>query len=225
MRTIGKLALAVGLAAVLSAPAQAQFGRRGGGAMAGFGALMSPAGQKELNLSEDQVAKLRDVSENLRTTMGEKFQSLQDVPQEERREKMQAIMSEVSEGLQKEVKGILNDDQMKRYQEISLQSMGIAAFEQEEVAKKLELTDDQKQQITTIQEDSRTQARSAFQNAQGDRQAAFQKIREIQDQAEQKVHALLTDQQKETWKGMTGKEFHFEPGPGGRPGGRRGPRN
>ncbi len=216
MRTIGKLALAFGLAAVLTAPAKAQFGMRGMGPMAGFGVLMSPDGQKELKLSEEQITKVQNLGENMRESMRETFQSLQDVPQDQRQEKMQAMMREVSEKLQKEIKGILNEDQMKRYKEISLQAMGFAAFEQEEVAKKLELTDEQKKKIEDIQQSVMEQTRSAFQDAQGDREAMVQKMREIREGAKTKALAVLTDKQKETWKEMTGKEFTFEPFGGGR---------
>lgn len=226
MRTIGKVALTLGLAALLTAPARAQFGRGGGmGPMAGFGVLMSPNGQRELNLTEEQIDKVREIGEGLQGTMREKFRELQDVAPEERAEKMQKAMAEVAEGVEKEIKEVLKEDQMKRYKEIKLQAMGVAAFEQEEVASKLELTDEQKQKIKDIQSDAQDKNRAVLEDLQGggDRQAAMQKMREIQQEARTKALAVLTDEQKETWKEMTGKEFQMQPfgGPGGPGGGRR----
>jgi Spy/CpxP family protein refolding chaperone len=211
MRTFGKSMLALGVAVILTAPAsvKAQGGRGQGGMMGGgaLGALMTPEGQKELSLTEDQLAKIRDVAQSIRTTRLEKFQALQDVAEEDRPAKMREIAREMSATTEKELKEILKPEQMKRYQEIDLQAQGINAFNQEEVAKRLKLTDDQKKKIADIQEDTQSQMREIFQNAGGDRQAAGQKMRELMTSSREKVTALLTEDQKATWKEMTGKPF------------------
>ncbi len=234
MRTIGKLTLALGLVAALglasSAKAQ-QGGRRGMGMGMGMGgsglmALMSPDGQKELNLTEDQIEKVRGVMENLRTTMQEKFQGFQDLAPEERQTKAQEVMKEVNAGVEKEIKEILKEDQFKRYRQISLQAMGAGAFADEEVAKKLQLTDDQKAKVKEILDGAQKERNTLMEEARqgGNPQETFGKMREIGVKAKDDAIAVLTDEQKEQWKELTGKEFRFQmgpPGAGGGPGRRR----
>lgn len=230
MRTIGKLTLAFGLLAALglasTAKAQPGGGRRGMGMgmNGGLMALMSPDGQKELNLTEDQVEKVRGVVEELGATMREKFQGLQDLSPEERQAKVQEVTKEVNAGIEKDLKDILKEDQLKRYRQISLQAMGVGAFSDEEVAKKLELTDDQKAKVKEIQDGAQKERQTLMEEARqgGNPQEAFGKAREIGEKAKEKAVGVLTDKQKEQWKELTGKEFKFQMGfPGGGGPGRR----
>lgn len=232
MRTIGKLTLAFGLLAALglasTAKAQPGGGRRGMGmGPSGMMALMSPDGQKELNLTEDQIEKVRGVMEDLGATMREKFQGLQDLAPEERQAKVQEVMKEVNAGVEKDLKDILKEDQFKRYRQISLQAMGAGAFNDEEVVKTLELTDDQKAKVKEILDGAQKERQTLMEEARqgGNPQEAFGKMREIGDKAKEKATALLTDKQKGQWKELIGKEFKFEMGPPGGGGPRRRPSN
>ena len=180
--------------------------------MGGMGVLMSPAGQKELDLTADQIEKVETLSQSTRESMREKMGSLQDVPQEERQQKMMAVMRKVNESTQTELKKILKDEQLKRYHEINLQTMGVNAFSSPQVVEKLKLTDDQKEKVATIESDLREEMQGLRGQNQGDFQAAFQKMAEKRKDALTKVTALLTDDQKATWKEMTGKPFEMPAG-------------
>ncbi len=223
MKKLSMLAMVVSVAILSANQAQAQ--RPGGpggrgmgmmGGMGGMGVLMSPAGQKELSLSDEQVEKIRTLAETTRESMQEKMSSLQDLPQEERREKMMAAMQEVAETNQAKVKEILKPEQLKRHHEINLQMMGANAFSQPHVAKKLKITDEQKEKIATIESDMREEMQGLRSQNQGDFQAMFQKRNEMREEAKTKVLAVLTDDQKATWKEMTGKPFEMPAGGLGR---------
>lgn len=214
MRMLGKAVLALGVAALLAGPAQAQ-GFRGGFGMGGnLGFLATNKGvQKELKVSDDQAQKIQQWSEEFRDKMREKMEA---IPQDERREKMPALMREMGEQSRKDLKGILKDDQMTRLEQIALQQRGPeAAVNDPKVAEKLKITDDQKNKIQSIQEDARGQmpSRDDFQN---DRDAAMKKMADVRKQSREKVMNLLSSEQKDTWKEMTGAPFEvrFE-----RPGG------
>ena len=233
MRTIGRVGLAFGLVVVLTANVQAQGQGQGrgrgmrmmGGRMAGVGVLMAPQAQEELGLSEDQIEKISEIRENMQASMMEKFQGLQDVPQDERQVKMQAVMSELGSGFETEIKDVLDEKQMARYKEMSLQAMGADAFNQSEVAEKLMLTSEQKEKIGTIMTTSQEETRTAFQDAMesGDREGLGPKMQELRTKAMADVTAVLTDEQKAAWKEMTGKPFTMPAfgGAGGAGGGRR----
>jgi Spy/CpxP family protein refolding chaperone len=211
MKKLGMLALVVSLAVLGADRAQAQ--RPGGrgmgmmGGMGGMGALMSPAVQKELSLSDDQVEKVSDLVRSNREEMREKMGSFQDLAPEERREKMMAVLRESEESSRAKLKDVLKADQLKRYEEINLQMAGLNAFSQPDVAKKLKLTDEQKEKVASLESDLRQEMRDLREQNQGDFRAALQKLREKQDEAKDKVVDLLTDDQKATWKEMTGKPF------------------
>jgi len=210
VRTLGKLALALGVAAVLTAPARAQ--QRGGfGMMGGPTALLTNKGvQKELKLSDEQTEKVTKIAADYRGKMQEK---MQDIPQEERREKMPAIMRELNTEVKGQLKDVLKPEQMARFEQISLQTQGANALADPEVAGKLKLTDDQKGKIKEINDDSRSQMREIFQSAGGDREEMQKKMAELRKDTNDKVMGVLTDSQKKTWKEMTGAPFEFRPEP------------
>jgi Spy/CpxP family protein refolding chaperone len=223
LRDLRRLAFSLALAAAFAAPAHAQRGQgRGMGMMGGGGGmavLSNPAGEKELSLTDEQKEKIADIRQNMMSDMRDKMQSIgQDASPQERMQKMQEVMRELNSGLDKDVKEVLKPEQYTRYQEIKLQSMGLDAFSDPEVAKKLELTDEQKEKLETLTNETRQETMETMQAARdsGDFQGAMGKVREIRDKALDDAKALLTEAQKETWSKLTGKPFKLEPmGPGG----------
>jgi Spy/CpxP family protein refolding chaperone len=218
LKIFGVAALAAAACLVATDQAHAQRGMgmmSGGGPMAGFRALTTPEGAAELKLTENQQAKLREVGDSMRTAMGDRFQSLRDelegASPEERQEKMQAAMKEVSDGTMKEVKVILNEEQLARYQQINYQAMGVDAFTQKEVAEKLKITDEQKTKIDALTAGMRQELGGLRGQFQDDFQGAMRKTQEVRKSTQEKVTALLTDDQKATWKELVGKPFTMPP--------------
>jgi hypothetical protein len=121
------------------------------------------------------------------------------------------------------VKEVLKPDQLKRLTQIQLQVRGVSAFEDEDVQKELKLTQEQKDDIKTIVEDTRKQAREAFQGAGRD-PTKFAEVRKkvmaVEDEGKDRVSKLLNDDQKKTWEQMKGEKFDtskLEFGPPRRP--------
>lgn len=207
MTRFGTLMVALGLAALVAAPAHAQGGRGFGMGMGGGAMLTNKGVQKELKLTDDQVQKVEALASSLRDSMRDRFQSLQDVPQEERGAKMQALMREVNEETNGKLKGIFSKEQMARYEQISLQTQGVNAFLNPDVQAKLKLTDDQKGKIRSLVEDMQGQMREVFQEFQNDREGATRKLTEMRKAVNDKAMNVLTDDQKKTWKELTGEPF------------------
>jgi hypothetical protein len=155
--------------------------------------------QKDLKLSDDQVKEVKDAVKKAT----EARQGLQDLDREERTKKIQEITKESDKAVAK----ILKKDQAKRLKQIALQVQGARAFADAAVAKELKLTDDQKKKLRAIQTEAQTALRDARQDAGGDREALQKKIREINKDTFDKAMKELTDDQKTTWKKMTGKKF------------------
>jgi len=214
MRTLGRLALSLGAVALLASPAMAQ--RGGGFGGGGYGALLTNKGvQKELKLGDDQVTKADKVAADIREKMMGLREKLQDVPQEERGEKMAELMKSINDDAKKSLADVLKPDQVKRLDQIRLQQNPAQSLAEADVQKSLKLTDDQKDKIKAINTESGTQMREIFQSAQNDREGAMKRIAELRKETTAKVTGLLTADQKATWKEMTGEayEVKFEPRP------------
>lgn len=217
IRTMGAVVGALALVMVATPAARAQGGRGGMGMMGGAGpmagvrVLSTPEGEKELNITDDQKAKIAELNENMRANMQEKFQGLREelegASPEERTEKMGAVMREVAASTMKDLKEILNADQMKRFDEISLQAQGFGAFMTPDVQTKLAITEDQKTKLKAAQDDLQAAMQDAFQQMQDDREAARAAMTKAQKTATDAAMNLLTAEQKELWKELTGKPF------------------
>jgi len=217
MRLLSKVVLAVGVAAFVGGPLWAQ-GFRGGG-FGGAMLLQNQSVQKELKLTDDQKKKLATINKEFREKHKDDYAKLfnQDTDPKERGELSDKLNHEQMEL----VKPVLTDDQHKRFHQIQLQVRGAGAFSDPKVQKALKLTDDQKDKIKTIEDDARQEMRDIFQNAAGDREAAGKKFASLRKETMEKASNVLTDEQKKTWKDMTGKPFEIkmEPPRGRRPNG------
>lgn len=226
MRTLCRAVLALGVLALVVHLAPAQQRQRGGGR--GFGGLGQLLGtkevQKELNLSDDQVEKAKKVADDVQKKHQEEMQKLfqdQDTPREERFAKMQEIQGKVRDETVKELGDVLKPEQTKRLKQLVLQQQaqmgGPGVFLSPDVEKALKLSDKQKEDFKTMQDDYRKQLQEAFQG--GFNEESRKKIEEMRKDAMANALKVLDDKQKKEWEEMTGSPFKFPApmrrGPGG----------
>lgn len=242
------------LTVATTAWAQQPQGRRPGGFLGGPGGpgggsgdwvqlLGSEQVQKELELVDEQKDGIRKVADEARERMREGFsgfQGLRDLSEEERNKRF-AEMREKAETMAKETRKKLEEvllpHQVERLQQISLQVRGAAALTDPEVAGKLGLSDDQKQQLQKAQEENREKMRGMFQGGGqgGSGEDAQRRFAEAREAAAASYLAVLTAEQKEQFEKLKGEKFELDMsqiqrrfgGPGGGTGGppRRRPGN
>ncbi len=206
----------LGLVAVLANPAFAQgrggFGR-GFGGLSGW--LNNESVQKELKLDDTQITKAKEVAQKIGDERRSKMEGFQDLSQEERREKMQTVNRELNEMTMKQIGEFMKPEQIARLKQINYQQMGAMAFNDPDVAKKLNLTDTQKTDIQSIVQDQMSQMRSIFQENQDDPEARMKKMTELRKETLTKATAKLNDEQQKSWKDLLGAAFEikFEPRP------------
>src|SRR5262249_8138540 len=133
----------------------------------------------------------------------------------ERRTKQQEINREMNESSLKALGEFLKPEQVARLKQISYQLRGINAFSDPEVARKLNLSDSQKNDIEAISRESMESGRGLFSQDQSpeEREAAMKKITEIRRAALSKAEAKLNDEQQKTWKELLGAPFDYRPDP------------
>jgi len=195
-----KLSLLVGLALGLSSVAQAQ---RQGFFPGPGGMLMNPGVQKELKLTEDQLGKLKDALGKVRDNHKDDFGKIREMSNEDR----QKLMKTVGDESQKAIAGVLDAKQMKRFKQIQWQLGGAEALNDAEVQKGLKLTDEQKKKLKTIFDNRNKKMQELFEggNAEGGRE----KFQAIRKETQEKANAVLSDEQKKSWKEMKGQPFEF----------------
>src|SRR5262245_26717840 len=115
---------------------------------------------------------------------------------------------------------ILLPNQLKRLNEIFVQVNGVAALQDEEIAKELGISDAQKAKLTEVraanQEAIGAMMRELFQGGGGggDRDANRAKIDEARKAGDAKVLAVLTADQQKKFEVMKGKAFAMPEGAG-----------
>ncbi|GAB6167424.1 hypothetical protein JCM19992_34240 [Thermostilla marina] len=194
-------------------------GGPGGGGMGILGLLRIEQVQKEIELLDDQKADLEKLGEKAREAMREVFGDFRNLSREEmqqRREEIQKKMQEQQKKLQAEVEKILLPHQLERLEQIRIQLMGIQALNDPEVAKKLNITDAQKEKIQKVQEQAREKMREAFQGMRGgdgqrpDPEAMRERFTKLREQIEKDVLAVLTSEQKKKFEELKGEPFELD---------------
>jgi Spy/CpxP family protein refolding chaperone len=223
-----KLVLSLFVLALAAAPALAQppagraqppGGRFGGGfQMTGAMLLGQKSVQEDLKLSDDQIKKVTDLGEKTRAAFG----GLQGLSREEIQKKMEENRKES----EKAVAEILKPDQVKRLKQIAFQvakRQGLsAALANPDTAKDLNLTDEQKEKLRLLGEDSRKfREELGIQRGQRPNEEQQKKLDDFRKSSEEKVTKMLTADQQSKLKEMAGAEFkgEIQPFGGRRPGG------
>lgn len=189
-----------------------QFGQQGGfgftgmRGMVGDMILMRSDVQRELNLTEQQKAKINEMQQAMRMAREE----LRNLPPDQRRQRMQELRQK------NDPKQVLTDAQKKRLHELELQWQGPIALMNPEIAREVGLTEEQRSKIQGILTEQFQAMRGQFQ--QGDGQQNMQAFQQAREEVEKKILAVLTPAQREKWNQMLGKPFQFEGGRGFGPG-------
>lgn len=214
------LCLATCLAIAATVEAQPGGGRRGGGFGGGFRGNVftvvgNEAAQKELGLSSDDVAKVKEVTDAYNAANREGMSGIQFGPNmsAEDREKMASVGRENSEKFMPKLKATMTADQFTRLQQLNWQNQGTGALSDPEMVKALALTKDQQDKIKSISDDSTAKVRELFANAGGGGGgfgANREKMDEINKDRDAKVNAVLTKDQTDKFASLKGKEFDVE---------------
>ena len=217
LRLLGALLLSGAITVVVLAQ-QPRGGGMGAGMTANPGMLLAnKTVQEDLKLTEDQIAKVKDLGQK----RGEAFKGFKEMSKEERQDAMKKI-NEETEKVVKELK----PEQTARLKQIQLQQVGVIVFTSEDLAKNLGLADeakkitlsaDQKEKLKEITDQAAKDGMEMFKSG-GFGPDTMKKVQALRKETAEKSVNVLTGEQKKTWTEMTGKplEIQFQFG-GGRP--------
>ena len=218
-------------------------GMFGGGGQNQLFLLRNPEVQKDLELSDEQKENaeklLASYGEDQREAMeklGVDFGALRELPDAEREKKMKEMgdaQAKVNEKYQAKLSELLKPEQSKRLKQISVQAAGPMALRNDEIVKTLKLSDEQKQDIAKIMDESAQSMRRGFgqggqEGGDVDFQARMEQMRKANEARDAKILAVLTEEQQKQLDELKGKPFDVAAlrqgfgGPGGGRGGRGG---
>ncbi len=165
--------------------------------------VQSPSVQKELKITRAQGEKLtrafKEAAEMHRDE-SERIRNLQPVEQGGQYAQLAIRFSRVvDQGLAETLK----PEQMKRFKQIQHQRAGV---QDPDAQTALKLTADQRDRIKTILTNTARQRQELFKNPI-DFNLALAQSKVLDKQAQGKMVAVLTAEQKKTWKEMTGAPF------------------
>jgi hypothetical protein len=223
MRTFASFALTLGLAAALAVPSYAQRqGGRGGFGQGGVGSLLANvAVQKELKMDKEQTDKATEAVKKVSDKHADARAKLRDLADEERRTKSAELNKVIAEETLTAVSEVLKPEQVKRLRQIELQRAGVNAFTRPEVEKGLSFTDEQKSKVKAVVDENGAKMRELSgrpgaggarpPRGQGGANPNAEKITALRKESTEKIMAILTDDQKKSWKDMTGEAFEVPP--------------
>jgi Spy/CpxP family protein refolding chaperone len=212
----------------IPAMAQPRGGGRGPGGFGGRGGLgggpqvsalqlaSNSAVQSELAMTEEQVSKIQALNEEFRAKAREgagDFRALRELPEEERRERMQEMMAERQETMSKlnaefqpKVAEVLDAVQSERLEQIRVQALGPQALQDETVVKALGLTQEQQAKIEAAHTEFGEKT-AELRRGEGDARERFGQIRELSQARDQQINAVLTTEQQAKLEQAKGDEF------------------
>lgn len=214
-------ALAIGVACACVAQAQAaEQSRRGSGRGFRRGSLISllrlEQVQKEMKLSEEQTAKVKEVLEKLGAEMREQYTALREIEdRQQRMEKTAALSDEFDSKLREQLRDIVPREQMMRLYQIRMQVRPVVdSLSNRHVAGRLELSDQQKEELAAIAKDSQAKQSELYAAMRGatdeQRSEVFQKLRQARSDADEKALAVLTAEQKKSFEEMKGEKIELQ---------------
>ena len=164
--------------------------------------------QEELKLSDEQKKKLEKRFQGTHQDTMQLFQRLGDKEPEEREKELHAYREKAQENLTAFLQGLLQEEQSKRLRQVMLQRDRLfALLGNPEVAKELEITDEQRQQFVEVAQEFQKKFEPLLKDVQkgGKPEEVRPKVMKIRKEQEERIEAHLSDAQKKRWKELLGK--------------------
>jgi hypothetical protein len=134
----------------------------------------------------------------------EAFQDALKLGEADREQKIKALQTENERFLAAN----LSEAQRKRVDQIRWQVTGLQQLNNPEVAKLLNLTNDQQQKFKELHTAARAQLEKVF--ADKSREARTEQLSKLRAEIDKKIESLLTDEQKAKAKELVGEPFNGE---------------
>ena len=155
----------------------------------------------ELDIVDEQREKLQQLRESVQKRRQDFMKTVQELPAEKRIDFIREFSTLLSANVDEQVKDILLPHQLKRFEQIRLQtqmrSRGLRSMENDELAKLLGITDQQREELRKKQAEVEEELRK--------------KVEQLRKEALDEVLTVLTPAQRDKLKELVGKDYEFRP--------------
>jgi hypothetical protein len=211
MHRFESLMLTVGLVVTATGAVRAQHPGHHDAAGIQAALLTNKGVQRELKLNGTQSEKVAKLAADVAAKGHAAAQEFQGLPEAERRQKMSALMTATCNEAMSTLRGLLTTEQSRRYDQIVLQQQGIMAFADPVIEGKLKLSGEQKERLRDLargfHDEMRTLSRSA---SPGTMSEVHERGMALHRKALDQAVALLSTEQKATWKELAGEPFEVK---------------
>jgi hypothetical protein len=136
---------------------------------------------------------------------------LNKVSPDQRESQMSNAVSNFGSQTSKAAQDILKPDQYNRFRQMEMQYRGWNSFNDPQVQKELNLTQQQREQLQTYQNRWNQTMNQVYSSTPQNRDAAMKNYQEARQQYNKQVEQFLTPEQRRTWAQMTGDPYEFRP--------------
>jgi len=162
--------------------------------------LRQEAVHEDLKLTPQEIQKIDEFCDK----QWAKAKKIADLNESERDKKFEEMTRENEQFIDQ----TLTKEQRKRLDEITLQVAGLLWVTRDEVASKLDLSDEQKQKARQLQQTARNETEELLHATKAEQKQ--EELRELRRTSRERLMTLLTADQKEKWREMTGKPLRGE---------------
>jgi len=161
--------------------------------------------QKELMMSVKQADAVQKLIVDLNDKYKDDFAKVKELKPAERYKKESELAKTAAEEANKGLADLLGADQFKRLKQLHVQRRGPYAFSETEVIAALQLTKDQQKKLRDMEADY---AKALLEvNKLTDLEERGKKMTTAIKEAMDKAMGILNDEQKKTWKDLTGERY------------------
>jgi len=169
-----------------------------------------PSIRQSLKLSDEQFNRLN-------RAYGEQYQrystGLKGLGQNANDQQRSQLSSQFNQGFNQATNDVFTDqNQRNRWNQMYLQYQGYGAFDDPMVRQKLNLTDQQLQQLRQYGQEWNQQMGTLSNDFRTNPQQAGQRFNQMRQQMGTRINEVLNPEQERAWREMTGEPFNFSAG-------------
>lgn len=166
---------------------------------------------RNLNLTQRQIDQLNDMNNRIQKDYTTRYDRISAIPENQRAARLQELDRQYRNEWMTGARDVFNENQLNRYRQLQYQNDRFNAFNDPDVQKRLNLTEDQRRQLREQIEWNDVQMRNWRDQAQTDRVKAQQLYQEYQRQYNERFNKFLTPDQQKTFREMVGEPYEFKP--------------
>ncbi|QVL29947.1 hypothetical protein KIH39_13820 [Telmatocola sphagniphila] len=166
---------------------------------------------KSLNLTQAQMDRLNSLTQNTQNRFNRDFSGLSNLNETERANRMNELNRQYQSAWMSGARDIFNQNQFNRYQQLHYQYGGFNTLNDPDIQTKLNLTAQQKNNLSNSIDWSRQQLQEIQRVGQSNPDRGNVMYREYQSQYQNRLNQFLTPEQQKVWQQLVGESYNFQP--------------